>query len=372
MVTVKQVTTAKERREFLNFPIKLYKGNPYFVPPLHIDEKKIFKPDYVYNETCDVIFFNAYKDGKIVGRISGIIQRAANEKWGQNRARFTRFDAINDKEVSTALFDAVTSWAKEKGISEIVGPLGYSDLEREGLLIDGFDQLSTFEEQYNYPYYQELIEDYGFKKEVDWLEHKLYLPDKRDEKFHRVAKMLLEKNELTLVRPKSIKSYLDKYAEQFFEILDKTYVNLYGTVPFTKKMMDMMISNFKLIVRPDNVATLVDKNGKVVGFALSIPSIAQAVNKSKGKITLPFIFRFLKAKMRPTVLDFGLIGVLPEYEPKGIAAIMIEALQDMLIGKKIDHLETNLVLEDNAHSLNLQKRFTRVYHKRRRCFIKEI
>lgn len=372
MVKVKKVSSAKERREFLNFPIKLYKGNPYFVPPLLMDEKKIFKSDYVYNEMCDVIFYNAYKDGKMAGRISGIIQRASNEKWGQTRVRFTRFDCINDSEVSTALFDAVVKWAKEKGMTEIVGPLGYSDLEREGLLIDGFDQLSTFEEQYNYPYYQKLIEDYGFKKEVDWLEHKLYLPKERDEKFHRVAKMLLEKNELTMIRPKSIKSFLDKYADRFFEILDKTYVNIYGTVPFTKKMMDMMIANFKLIVRPDNVTTLVDKNGNVVGFALCIPSIAEAVNKSEGRITLPFIFRFLKAKKHPKVLDLGLIGVLPEYEPKGIAAIMIEALQDTLIGKGVDHLETNLVLEDNFHSMNLQKRFERVYHKRRRCFVKQI
>ena len=372
MITVKQVQTAKERREFLNFPIKLYKGNPYFVPPLLIDEKKIFKPDYAYNETCDVVFYNAYKDGKMAGRISGIIQRAANEKWKQKRVRFTRFDCIDDIEVSNALFDKVVAWAKEKGMTEIVGPLGYSDLEREGLLIDGFDQLSTFEEQYNYPYYQKLIEDYGFTKEVDWLEHKLYLPEKRDEKFHRVAQMILEKNELTLVRPKSIKSYLKQYANQFFEILDKTYENIYGTVPFTKTMMDTMIANFKLIVRTDNVATLVDKNGKVVGFGLCFPSIAAIVNKSKGRITLPFIIRFLKAKRHPKVLDLGLIGVLPEYEPKGIAAVMIEAMQDLLIGKGIEHLETNLVLEDNHHSLNMHKRFGRVYHKKRRCFVKAI
>ena len=175
MITLKEVTTAKERKAFLNFPLKLYKGNPYFVPPLMIDEKKIFKPDYVYNETCDVIFFNAYKDGKMAGRISGIIQRAANEKWGQNRVRFTRFDCINDYDVAKTLFDGVVAWAKEKGITEIVGPLGYSDLEREGLLIDGFDQLCTFEEQYNHQYYQALIEKYGFTKEVDWLEFKLYI-----------------------------------------------------------------------------------------------------------------------------------------------------------------------------------------------------
>ena len=372
MLIVKTVETAKERRDFLNFPIKLYKGNPYFVPPLYMDEKKIFRKDYVYNETCDVIFFIAYRNKKVVGRISGIIQRAANEKWGQKRVRFTRFDAINDQEVANALFDAVVNWAKQKGMTEAVGPLGYSDLEREGLLIEGFDQLSTYEEQYNYDYYQKLIENYGFTKEVDWIEHKLYLPKERDEKLHRVSDMIMQKYGLTLVRAKSINQYIKDYIDQFFEILDKTYVNIYGSVPFTKKMADMMISNFKMIARKDNIATIIDKDNKVVGFAIGFPSIAEIVNKSKGRLTIPFIFRFLKVKKHPKVMDLGLIGVLPEYEPKGIASVMIAALQDTIADKNIEHLETNLVLEDNFHSLNLQKRFDRVMHKRRRSFIKQI
>ena len=372
MLNVKKVETAKERRDFLNFPIKLYKGNPYFVPPLYMDEKKIFRKDYVYNETCDVIFFIAYRDKKVVGRISGIIQRAANEKWGQKRVRFTRFDAINDQKVANALFDAVVNWAKQKGMTEAVGPLGYSDLEREGLLIEGFDQLSTYEEQYNYDYYQKLIENYGFTKEVDWIEHKLYLPKERDEKLHRVSDMIMQKYGLTLVHAKSINQYIKEYIDQFFEILDKTYVNIYGSVPFTKKMADMMIANFKMIARKDDIATIIDKDKKVVGFAIGFPSIAEIVNKSKGRLTIPFIFRFLKVKKHPKVMDLGLIGVLPEYEPKGIASVMIAALQDTIADKNIEHLETNLVLEDNFHSLNLQKRFERVMHKRRRSFIKQI
>ena len=372
MLEIKKVTTLKERKDFLNFPLKLYKGNEYFVPPLYIDEKKIFRKDYVYNENCDVVFYLAYRDKKVVGRISGIIQRAANEKWGQKRVRFTRFDAIDDEEVANALFDAVTAWAKEKGMTEIVGPLGYSDLEREGLLIEGFDQLSTFEEQYNYPYYRKLIENYGFIKETDWIEHKLYLPKVRDEKLHRVSEMIMKKYELKLIKAKSIKDYLKKYQTQFFEILDKTYVNIYGSVPFTEKMAQMMVENFKLIARPDNIATIVDKNENVVGFAIGFPSIAKIVNKSRGRLTLPFVINFLKVKKHPEVIDLGLIGVLPEYETKGIASVMIAALQESLEGSNIDHLETNLVLEDNFHSLNLQKRFERVMHKRRRCFVKQI
>ena len=166
-IIIKQVKTKKEQKEFLDFTLKLYKGNPYFVPPLYMDEKKIFSKNYVYNDQADSIFFNAYRNGKMVGKISGIIQHAANNKNNQKRVRFTRFDAINDQDVANSLFDAVTKWAKEKGMDTIVGPLGYSDMEREGLLIEGFDQLSTFEEQYNYDYYQSLIENYGFVKEVE-------------------------------------------------------------------------------------------------------------------------------------------------------------------------------------------------------------
>ena len=159
MITVKEVQTKREQREFLNFPLDLYRGNPYFVPPLYGDEKKIFRKDYIYNDTCEAVYYNAYRDGKMVGRISGILQKAANEKYNEKRVRFTRFDAIDDQAVADALFGAVEAWAKARGMDTICGPLGFSDLEREGLLIEGFDQLSTFEEQYNAPYYQKLIEN---------------------------------------------------------------------------------------------------------------------------------------------------------------------------------------------------------------------
>ena len=158
MITVKQVKTRKEQREFVKFPLKLYKNNEYFVPCLYMDELAMFHKNFVYNDQAESIFFNAYIDGKMVGRIQGILQHASNQKWNQKRVRFTRFDSIDNQDVANALFQAIEDWAISKGMDEVVGPLGYSDLEREGLLIEGFDQLSTFEEQYNYPYYQKLIE----------------------------------------------------------------------------------------------------------------------------------------------------------------------------------------------------------------------
>ena len=372
MVEIIEVKTRKEQKRFIQFPIELYKDSPYYVPVLTIDEKKIFKKDYVYNETCDVVFYNAYKEGKLVGRISGIIQRASNEKWGQSRIRFTRFDAIDDQEVANALFDAVINFAKEHQIKEIVGPLGYSDLEREGLLIEGFDELGTYEEQYNYPYYQKLIENYGFVKEVDWTECKFYLPKVKDERLYSLSQKMMDRYGLKLWYPKSINWFLKNYLDQFFDIIDETYDHIYGTVPFTDKMKKVMVSNFRLLARNKDIGLITNKDGKLVGFALMFPSISKIVRDSKGRITLPFLIRFLKVKKHPEVLDLGLIGVLKEYESKGIASAMIAALQDIMRETNPEHLETNLMLENNYRIQNLTKNWDKVQNKRRRCFIKQI
>lgn len=372
MITVKRVETARERKNFINFPLKLYKGNEYFVPMLYAGEKTIFKDTYAYNKVCDVVFFNAYKDGQMAGRIQGIIQTKANEKWNQKRIRFTRFDSINDQEVANALFDAVVKWGKEKGMEEFVGPLGYSDLEREGLLIEGFDQLQTYEEQYNYDYYQTLISNYGFEKDVDWVEYMLFPPKEKNEKLLRVSNQMLKRYELHFTQAKSIREFIKKYANPLFEMIDKTYARLYGTMPLNQEIVDMLVKDFKLIVRAKDIVLIMDKNDKVVGFAVMFPSISDAVRKSNGHITLPFIYRFLKAKKKPRVIDLGLIGVLPEYESKGIATAMIGSLIEYMEQEGFEHLETNLMLEHNAHILNLMKHFDSRNNKRRRCYKLEI
>ena len=372
MVEVVKVVTKKQQKEFVDFPLKLYKGCPLYVPMLYIDEIKIFGPNATYSEQADSIFFNAYKDGKMVGRISGIVQKAANSKWNQNRVRFTRFDSIDDQEVADSLFDAVVAWAKTYNLTEMVGPLGYSDLEREGLLIEGFDQLGTYEEQYNYEYYAKLIENYGFAKEVDWVEAKMYVPEEKDERLARVSSLMMKRYDLHIYQPKSINKFLKKYSRDLFDIIDKTYDRIYGTVPFTDKMAEGLISSFKLLVKPSDVCLIMDKNERVVGFGLMFASISEIVVKSKGHITLPFIFRFLKAKRHPKIYDLALIGLLPEYEGKGIATMVISELIERLRHQDIDHLETNLMLENNHHIQNLGKNFRREFNKRRRCYVKEI
>ena len=196
MIEIVKVESKKQIKEFIEFPLKLYKGNPYFVPPLYGDEKSMFKKDYHYRETCDYACYLAYLDGKVVGRIQAILQKSSNEKWKQKRVRFTRFDSIDNQEVANALFNAVIDFAKQYDMEEIVGPLGFSDLEREGLLIEGFEELSTFEEQYNYPYYQKLIENLGFTKEIDWVERQLRAPKEFDDRVIRVSNLMLKRYNL--------------------------------------------------------------------------------------------------------------------------------------------------------------------------------
>ena len=279
MITVKEVTTRKEQKAFLDFPLDLYAGNPCFVPPLYMDEKKIFRNDYVYRDCCDFVSFLAYKDGIVAGRIQAIIQKAANEKNGEKRVRFNRFDAIEDFEVSQALFEAAEKWALEKGMDTVCGPLGFSDLEREGLLVEGFDQQATFEENYNAPYYGEHIERLGYVKEVDWLGFHLYGAESPEtmEEMEKTADFIFRRYKLHLGPSSSGSDFLKRYADGIFGLIDKSYDGLYGTVPFTEGMRKLMIDNFKLVIDPKYVAVVLDENDRMVCFGLTFPALAGAL-----------------------------------------------------------------------------------------------
>lgn len=372
MLEIKEVKTKKEIRDFINFPLNLYKGNPYFVPPLYGDEKALFKKNYHYYETSEAVYYNAYLDGKIVGRISGILQRSSNEKWNQKRVRFTRFDAIDNQEVANQLLGKIEEWALSKGMDEVVGPISFSDLEREGLLIEGFDYLNTFEEQYNFPYYQKLIENYNYTKEVDWLEHRLFAPKEVNPKLKRVSDLMLKKYNLHFSKVKSINEFIKKYGDAFFDILDVTYDKIYGTVPLTEAMKRNLAKSFKLIVRPEDVSLILDENERVVAFGLLFPSISKPLQKSGGRLTPLTIIKLLKAIKHPKTIDLGLIGVLPEYEMRGVSSALIARIVDMLASGKYEYAETNLNLEDNLHIINQWKHFDCLQHKRRRLFIKKL
>ena len=371
MLTIKEVKTAKDRREFIEFPLRMYKNTKEFTPPLYGDEMKLLKTggDKKISES---VFFLAEKDGVTVGRIQGIIQKQFNELHGTHQVRFTRFDAPNDTEVSRALFSAVEKWAKERGMTELVGPLGYSDLDREGLLIEGFSEGATFEEQYNFDYYASLVEDAGLTKDVDWLEFELRAPEKKNEMLSRVASRVLGLSGLHIAdRNMPKKQYIAKYRDGFFNCLDECYSKLYGTVPITKEAQDEIVSQFMMLLNNDYLVFICDKDEKVVAFGLCMPSIAEAVKPSGGRLTIPTLFRILKAVKNPKVIDLALVAVLPEYQNAGLNAVILDALVNML-ESKVEKCETNLNLETNTAVLAQWKHFSARQHKRRRSYKKSI
>lgn len=373
MITIKEVKTRKEIKQFIEFPLKLYKGNEYFVPPIYGDELTIFKKNCIHNKTCKQIFFLAYKGDKVVGRIQGIIQNQYNEIHGTKKARFSRFDSIDDIEVSNALLKAVENWAKLYNLEEVIGPMGYNDLEREGLLIDGFNYLSTYEEQYNYPYYQKLIEAYGYEKDVDWVEYRIYPEFNEREKLKRIADRAMDRMNLHIGGVGLSKNkYVDKYADSIFHCIDVCYSVLYGTVPLTEETKKNTIAQFKLALNPKYIVSVCNENEEVIAFGLILPGIGSALQKSGGRLTIPTIIKLLKAIKKPKTLDFALIGVLPKYQGTGVNAIMMSVLQDILDENKIEYLESNLNLETNANVQSQWKFFKHIQHKRRRAFIKKI
>lgn len=371
-IEIKKVRTKKEQREFLEFPLRMYKNNPCFVPPLYADEKKIFEKDFVYNDTCVAEYFLAIRDGRIVGRISAIIQKASNLKTGEKRVRFTRFDSINDKAVAEALFGAVEDFARVNGMDTVCGPLGFSDLEREGLLIEGFDELSTFEEQYNAEYYQTLLDSCGYKKEVDWVESKIYLPEDPESvaAMEKMSDFVMKRYGLHIGEAKNVKDFLNRYADGFFELLDVAYDGLYGTVPFTDGMKKMMMDNFRLIIDLKHVVVILNEENKIVCLGICFPSLAKALRKSNGHLTPAALVRVLKAIKKPKIIDLGLIAVDPAYLNRGVNAIVASGLMKMLQNDGVEYAETNLNLEDNLAIQSQWKRFKSVQHKRRRSYIK--
>ena len=372
MVSIKEVKTKRDVKEFIEFPLRLYKNTAEFVPPLYSDEKKLLLED-PHSEIAESVFFLAERDGETVGRIQGILHRQYNELKGEKRVRFTRFDSINDKEVSSSLFSALESWARERGMDTLCGPLGYSDLDREGMLIEGFGENSTFEEQYNFDYYPTLTESFGFEKEVDWLEFELRFPEKRNEMLKRVAERTLEINKLHKASTDmSKKEYINRYKDSFFECLDECYSKLYGTVPISENMRKELIDQFMLILNKKYLYFIVDESDRVCAFGLCFPGIGDSLKKSGGRLTPSALIKLLKAVRKPTTIDLGLVAVRPEYQNTGINAVIIDGLLDMLSDGVTLKAETNLNLETNTAVTAQWKYFDQRQHKRRRCYVKTI
>lgn len=373
-VVIKEVTSKKELKKFVKFNIDLYKGNPYHIPGL-IEEEMVTldKEKNPAFEVCDAVYYLAYKDDKIVGRIAGMINRRSNEVWNQQRARFGFLDFIDDAEVVDGLFNAVEKWAKEQGMTEIHGPMGFTDMDHEGMLVEGFDQLGTMAAIYNYPYYPKHIERIGYEKDQDWHEFKIYIPEGIPEKHQRIGEIVKKKYGLKTMKFKKTKE-IWPYAQKIFETLNKSYAPLYGFAPLTQKQIDYYVKMYIPMIRLDLVTLIIrEEDDTVVGFGISLPSLSHAMQKAKGQL-FPFGWiHLLKAlKTKPKVIDLYLTGVLPEYQNKGVNALLFNDLIPVYIGLGVEYAESNPELASNNAVQAQWDYFKREHHKTRRAFIKKL
>ena len=371
-ISIKEVTTSKELDNFIKFPYLLYKGNQYWVPPMLLDERKVLnkKKNPAY-EFCDVKLWLAYKNGKIAGRIGGIINHRYIEAWKNNYARFCNIDFIDDTNVSKALFDTAEKWAKENHMDKIHGPLGFTDFDPEGLLIEGFDELSTFGAIYNFPYYIKHIENYGYNKDVDWVEFLVKPPEKLLEKVDRIANIVLERYNLKILDVKKAKDLLP-YGKEIFYLINKAYKDLFGFVQLTEKQIDMYIKAYFGFIKPGFVPVVLNNQNKVVAFGITMPSLSKALQNNKGRL-FPFGFiQVLKAMKNNSMADLYLTAVDPEMQDKGINAILINEMNKIFIKNKITCVETNRELETNLKVQAQWKGMEARQHKRRRCYIKDL
>lgn len=374
MIEIVEVKTKKQKKQFVDFPTKLYKDNKFYVHPLRSDELKWFEPEKnVSYDECDIIFYLAMKDGEVAGRVCGIVQKVYNEKTHQKRVRFGRLDFVEDFEVASALIKAIEDWAKSKGMTAVHGPLGFHDLDREGLLVEGFDQLATFEENYNYPYYADYLERLGYAKEIDYLAFRINLPKETDARIKRIRDMICKKYNLHIATAKNKKQYLAKYKDGIFDVLNEAYGDLYGVIPYNEKLKKQIIDQFNLIIKMNYIITILDENDRVVAFGFALPSLAEAVRKSKGKLFPLGLFRILHAKNHSPLADFGLIGIRKQYQGKGIPAIILDYIIGSAKDLGVTAVETNQSLEDNHKILQTWKNFDDVTnHKRYRCYLKSL
>ena len=374
-VVIKEVTSKKELKKFVKFNIELYKGNPYHVPGLieeemvTLDKKK--NPAF---EVCDAIYFLAYKDGKVVGRIAGMINRRSNETWNQKHARFGFVDLIDDIEVVDALFGAVEKWAKEQGMDARHGPMGFTDMDHEGMLVEGFDQLGTMATIYNYPYYPKHMERMGFVKDQDWHEFKIFVPREGiPEKHQRIGEIVKMKYGLSIRKFKN-KEEVMPYAHKIFHTLNAAFEPLYGFSALTEKQIDYYINMYIPMLRYELVTVITrDADDEVVGFGISLPSLSKAMQKANGHL-FPFgwIYLLKALKSKPKVIDLYLTGVLPEYQSKGVNALLFNDLIPVYNRLGVVYAESNPELETNSAVQAQWSYFKREHHKTRRAFIKKI
>ncbi len=374
-LTIQPITAhKKELKKYVQFGIDLYKGNSCYVPPLILDEINTLMPEKnPAFDFCQAQSFMAYRDGVPVGRITGIINRAYNEKTGRKVMRFGWVDFVDDAETVDGLFDAVSDWGRKHGMSEIVGPLGFSDMDHEGMLIEGFDEMGTMATIYNYAYYQEHMQRMGFEKEADWVEFRIRIPENIPDKYKRIADIVARKFELRPYVITSRKEVKEKYGRAIFELINDTYKDLYGFVALSERQIDHYIDMYLGLLRLDDVCLIVDSEEKLVGVGISLPSLSKALRAAKGKLFPTGWWHLLKAiRGNSDVVDLMLIAIAREYQSKGVNALLFSYLIPNYVKTGYKFAESNIELEDNSNVQKQWEYFDYRQHRRRRSWRKDL
>ena len=374
-IQIKTVTSRKELKTFSRFGNKLYKGNKYYVPTLIFDDlNTLDKAKNAAFEFCEAEYYLAYKNGNLVGRVAAIVNYKANESWKVDQVRFGWFDFIDDIEVSSALLDAVIAFGKTRGMTQIVGPLGFTDFDPEGMLVEGFDKVSTMALIYNHPYYPEHMKKLGYTKETGWVELRITIPQSIPDRHKRLADLVVQRNNLK-VRKLTRKQILkENYGQKLFKLINQTYCILYGFSLLSEKQIDQFVDTYLSFIDARMLTFIEDENGDLIAAGISMPSLARALQKCNGEL-FPFGWWYLLKNMfikKPDTLDLLLIGVRPDYQNKGVPTLLICDLIEVYNKLGFRYAETNAMLETNTAVQALWTPFEKEQHKKRWIFGKEI
>ncbi len=370
-VIIKEVHNKADRKQFVQVQFDIYKNNKYWVPPIKADEVKALSPETnpAFN-FCKAKFWLAYKNGKCVGRIGAIINEKYIEKTGEQYGRFSRLEFIDDHEVVKALIDIAESWVKDHGMKGIRGPLGFTNLDHQALLVEGFDQLPSIASEYHHAYYKAHLEKLGYEKAIDWIEFRLTLDEEIPAKAVRLNDIIQQRNGLSVVHFTK-NSELAPYGEKIFAVLNDAFAELFSVIRFDEKMIEYYKNRYFKLLNPKFVKVVEDKDKNVVAFIVGLPSLSKAMQKANGKL-FPFGFwHLMQALKKPKEVDLLLSGIVPHLQGSGVAAILITELQKVMIEHGVKYVETTGIFETNQKAIQNWKNYNHIQHKRKRCFKKD-
>lgn len=366
-----EVINDNDRKQFVDLQFQIYKNNKFWVPPLKTDEIKSIDPEYnPAFSFCKAKFWIAKEQGKCVGRIGAVINTKHNEKTGEATGRISRAEFIDDTKVSEMLFNTAETWLKSEGMKTVQGPLGFTNLDTQGLLIEGFDHIQSIASVYHHEYYKKHFENLGYEKEIDWVEFRLTI-EEIPEKAAKLANLIKERYNLKVLSFTKTKE-MQKHANRVFHLLNKAFEELFSVVAFDDVMIDYYSKKYFKFLNPQFVKLIENSEGELAGFIIGVPSLSKAMQKANGKL-FPFGFiPVLRALKHPEEMDIFLTGVDPKMQGMGVPALLINELQQTILDHKIRFVETTGIFENNHKAIQHWKNYKHIQHKRRRCFKKAL